>query len=169
MSNLKKTAFVLFSLSFTAAASAQDNGNASEIAAINERVAVMSAKLAELEMRAKIAAKQAEIEKSGSKPVVDDSGFTPSIKEIGGIDGKIWAVLNTLDGVQTVRVGDVVDKWVVSDIQMDSVTVTRKNKTVRLSFAPTATGTNLATVPSPGSIPGGMAAPAPSPVPFSAQ
>lgn len=107
---------------------------AAEIAAINERLAVMTARLAELEMQAKIAAKKSEISKVNSSSSVDDS-FIPSVHEISGIDGRIWAVLNVQSGnTQTVRVGDKVGAWRVTDIRADSVTVRKGGETLRLSF-----------------------------------
>lgn len=114
------------------------NSVAAEIASINERIAVMSARFAELEMQAKIAAKRAEIGKSmetGRSLSFMDETFIPSVREISGIDGKIWAVLNVQNGnTQTVRVGDRVGVWRVVDIRPDSVTVRYGKESVRLSF-----------------------------------
>lgn len=111
---------------------------AAEIASINERIAVMSARFAELEMQAKISAKRAEIDKSmasGKAASSVDETFIPSVREISGIDGRIWAILNVQNGnTQTVRVGDKVGGWRVAEIQSDSVTVRKGAETVRLSF-----------------------------------
>lgn len=107
---------------------------ASEIAAVNERLAVMSARLAELELQAKIAAKKSEISKVNAPSFVDES-FTPSVSEIGGIDGKIWAKLVVQGGnTQTVRVGDRAGAWRVIGIRPDSVTVQRNGETLHLPF-----------------------------------
>lgn len=101
---------------------------AAEIAEINERMAVMAARLSELEMQAKIAAKKSEISKLSSSSLVDDS-FIPSVMEISGVDGKIWAVLNVQGGnVRIVRVGDKVGAWRVTDIRPDSVVVKKGKK-----------------------------------------
>lgn len=133
---------------------------AAEIAAINERIAVMAAQLAELEMRAKIAAKQSEIKAAKSlgkehSSTLDDS-FIPSVSEISGIDGRIWAVLNMRGGnTQTVRVGDQVGGWRVAEILPDSVTVQKGSERARLAFGPGAPQPQP-----PGSFPGPVGAPA---------
>jgi type IV pilus biogenesis protein PilP len=115
----------------------QPSREAARIAEINERIAVMSAQLAELEMQSKIYAKRTEIEKSqeAGRGIAVDENFIPSVKEINGIDGRIWAVLNVAGGnTQIVHVGDRVGSWRVSQILADSVTVKRGNDTIRLSF-----------------------------------
>lgn len=137
---------------------------AAEIASINERIAVMSARFAELEMQAKISAKRAEIDKSmdsGKSSSFVDETFIPSVREISGIDGKIWAILNVQGGnIQTARVGDKVGGWRVTEIQSDSVTVRKGKENVRLSFgldtpqAPTAQMSGMPGMPGmPGALP----------------
>lgn len=122
-----------------APAMSQPSREAARIAVINERIAVMSAELAELEMQAKISTKRAEIDKvseagNSSASSLND-GFIPSVKEINGIDGRIWAVLNVAGGnTQTVRVGDRVGVWRITHILPDSVTVKRGDDTMRLAF-----------------------------------
>lgn len=110
---------------------------AAEIAAINQRIAVMAARLAELEMQAKIEAKKSEIAKGmitdTGAPRIDEN-VIPSVSEISGIDNKIWAVLNVRGGTQTVRVGDVAAGWRVINIKEDSVTVQKMGKKLLLSF-----------------------------------
>lgn len=120
----------------SAAAADKPNPEAEKIAKINERIAVMSAQLAELEMRAKLTAKQVEIEKSReSSQGLIDTNFIPTVREIGGVDGHIWAVLNVAGGnTQTVRIGDVINSWRVTQISRDAVTVQRGNDEMRLSF-----------------------------------
>ena len=117
--------------------SAKVSQEAAEIAAINQRIAVMAARLAELEMQAKIKAKESEIAKgmstdSGMSKI--DDNVIPSVSEISGIDNKIWAVLNVRGGTQTVRVGDVAAGWRVTKIRSDSVTVEKLGKKLILSF-----------------------------------
>lgn len=133
---------------------------AEQIAQTNERVAVLSAKLSELETQAKIIAKQNEINKSNQTTVptnIDDS-FVPSIYEIGGADKKLSAILNMEGGnTQTVRVGDKVGHWKVRDIQVDFVDLERGKDVVRLTFGaytpainsgiPTASYNNLPPAP----------------------
>ncbi len=78
--------------------------SASEIALINERMSVMQATLAELELQVKMATKRDELRKLNSGPIVADDGFTPSVVEIGGMDGKLTANLMMQGGnVQAVR------------------------------------------------------------------
>ena len=117
--------------------SAKVSQEAAEIAAINQRVAVMAARLAELEMQAKIKAKESEIAKGTSTdsdmPRIVDN-VIPSVSEISGIDNKIWAVLNVRGGTQTVRVGDVAAGWRVTKIMADSVAVEKMGKKLLLSF-----------------------------------
>lgn len=114
---------------------------ATEIADINERIAVMSARLAELEIKAKIAAKESEINQSqaGFETINQlNESVVPSVAEISGIDGKIWAVLNVPGGTQTVRVGDTAFGWSVAAIKPDSVAVRKNGRTVHLSFGKAA-------------------------------
>lgn len=124
---------------------------AARIVEINERIAVMSAQLAELEMQAKIASKRSEINKvSEVGPVFGmEENFIPSVKEINGIDGRIWAVLYVQGGnTQTVRVGDRVGSWRVTEILSDSVKVKRGSDAIRLSFGFNTQQPQAAGVPS---------------------
>lgn len=109
---------------------------AAAIAEINEKMSVMQAQLAELELEAKIAAKRAEIShsKNGGASQIDD-GFTPTVLEIGGADGKLIASLMMPgSNVQTVRVGDTVGGWTVKRISVDALTLARGKDVKRLSF-----------------------------------
>ncbi len=129
---------------------------AAEIAAINERVAVMAARLAELEMQAKIAETTSKINQTTAGDTALDNlnqihdNFIPSVLEISGIDGKIWAILNVTGGTQVVHVGDVASGWKVTSIRSDSVTVNKKGKVVNLSFGKSAVQTTQQ------NFPGGM-------------
>lgn len=135
---------------------------AAEIAVINERIAVMAAQLAELEMQAKIATKQSEIKAARnigkSESSMMDDFFIPSVSEISGIDGKIWAVLNMKGGnTQTVRVGDRVGGWRVVEILADSVTVQKGSERTRLAFGLNTPQPQPATAPGiPGSASVGL-------------
>lgn len=134
----------------------QPSREAARIAEINERIAVMSAQLAELEMQAKISSKRTEIEKAqeASRGIAVDENFIPSVKEINGIDGRIWAVLNVAGGnTQTVRVGDRVGAWHVTQILADSVTVKRGNDTMHLSFGFSTPQPQAAVMPGQGGLP----------------
>jgi hypothetical protein len=123
---------------------------ATEIAEINERLAVMAARLSELELQAKIATKQSEIKKI---TVPQDEGFLPSVLEISGIEGKVSAIVTTQEGgTQVVRVGDTVGTWRVTEIRVDSVSVRRGNSSARLGFAHTQRPTQPSANPLPNSV-----------------
>lgn len=117
---------------------------ANEIAAINRRIAVMQAQLAELEVRAKIAAVRASVERTGQQRVPPSKLETsisamqdtvvPSVREISGVDHRIWAVLNVRGGTQIVRVGDTAAGWRVSAITPEAVTVGKGGRELQLSF-----------------------------------
>lgn len=139
--------------------SAKISQEAAEISAINQRIAVMAARLAELEMQAKIKAKESELAKGMSAdsgvPRIEDN-VIPSVSEISGIDNKIWAVVNVRGGTQTVRVGDVAAGWRVTNIKSDSVTVEKMGRKLILSF-----GNNLVQMPANNDAPGAIATPHP--------
>ncbi len=110
---------------------------ATEIADINERIAVLSARLAELEVESKIAQKRAEIDKTkniDSGPNGSDN-FIPTVAHIDGVDGKLKASLYMQGGaLQSVRVGDTVGSWKIKDIKMDAVTLQKGKEVKRLGF-----------------------------------
>jgi len=134
--------------------------SASEIALINERMSVMQASLAELELQVKMATKRDELRKLNSGPIVADDGFTPSVVEIGGMDGKLTANLLMQGGnVQAVRVGDHVGGWQIKEITIDSLTMVKGRENKRLAFGTSVGQPQMATPPIPG-------APMQAPVPF---
>lgn len=140
---------------------------ASAIANINERMSVKEAELAELELDAKIVNKRAEIDNLRRGPSAPtDDGFTPTVLEIGGADGKLTASLVMHGGnVQTVRVGDMVGGWEVRKITVDALTLARGKETKRLAF-----GASPAPVAAPAGMPapsamGNFVAPAPGRMP----
>lgn len=122
---------------------------AQEIARINERIAILSAQLAEIELQSRIATKQAEITKlttpqpreaMPTSPVitaedlVDDNA--PTIREISGVDGQLYATLVMGDGsVQSVRAGDQVGDWKIDQVLISGVQVKQGGKKRNLSFA----------------------------------
>ncbi len=134
--------------------------SASEIALINERMSVMQASLAELELQVKMATKRDELRKLNSGPIVADDGFTPSVVEIGGMDGKLTANLMMQGGnVLAVRVGDRIGGWQIKDITIDSLTMVKGKESKRLAFGTAVAQPQMATPPIPG-------APMQAPVPF---
>lgn len=113
--------------------SAKTSAAANEIADINERVAVLSARLAELEMQAKIAGKLTEINKADGSSAGDT--YIPTVMSISGIDGNFRASIYVRGGnTQSVRVGDRVGAWKIKNIQVDSVTVQKGREVLRLGF-----------------------------------
>jgi TolA-binding protein len=107
---------------------------AEEIANINERIGVLSARLQELEVQAKIASKQEEINKARFSGM--DTTSLPTVTGISGVDGVLKATLMEQNGrTQSAKIGDMVGAWKITDIQMDSVTVKQGKKSVKLSFS----------------------------------
>jgi type IV pilus biogenesis protein PilP len=110
---------------------------ASEIAKINESIAVLMAKKQELQLRAEVAAKQSEVDRmSGSGGIYDssDKNVLPVIQGIEGANGKLFATLAFGSGTQqTVKTGDQVHGgWIVQSIDVNSVTIARNGHPVRL-------------------------------------
>jgi len=141
---------------FSASAKGQPISPASEISSINERIAVMSARLAELEMQARINTKINEVQRleaaSGAGALSSASVSLPTILEIGGIDGRLWVRVQMRGGTsQVLRAGDRTGGWTVQAITVDSVTVRRGRDTQRLSFGefadPPAANQQLLPVP----------------------
>jgi len=111
------------------------SSSAKEIADINERLAVLNARFAELEMQSKIATKKSEINKANNPNDIGHDGFAPSVAFIDGVDGSLKAVLYVEGGnTQSVSIGDKVGGWKVKSIKMDSVTVQKGKELKRLGF-----------------------------------
>lgn len=134
---------------------------ANQIAEINERMSVMQAQLAKLELQAKIAAKNDEIRRFGRLPETGDESLSPTVTEISGIDGRLTANLLVASGnIQTVRVGDQVGGWTVRSISIDSLTIARGKETKRLSF-----GSYVQNFQAPAGTSGAMSLPGAMPLP----
>lgn len=110
-------------------------GTAEQIKSINEDVAVLSARLAEIEVRAKIAGKQQEIDRIGGQSAESAPKDLPVVRSIEGADGKLRATLATGGGsTQNVIKGDKVGEWTVNKIDANSVVLARGKQLVRLGF-----------------------------------
>ena len=115
---------------------------AEEITAITERVHILNAQKAEMDLRAQIAARQQELDRYNGlgrfEPNEDQT--IPMVKTIEGSDGKMLATIAYVSGnEETIRVGDVIKgKWKVTHIDIRSVHLQRgKDKTrLYLSRAP---------------------------------
>lgn len=118
---------------------------AEEIAAINERLGVLTARLAELEMQAKISSKLEEINRGKNSSF--DTNDLPIVTGISGVDSVLKATLMLSNGrTQSARIGDMVGSWKITDIQMDSVTVKQGKQTVKLAFGSGQTSLTPSTV-----------------------
>ena len=141
----------LFSLSVYA----QNNDVARQVLETNEKIALLSAQLKQLELESNIAAKQREIMEIGIEavtsyqsmggqsapmPQTEEMPMPPSIVSIEGIDGKLSATLIFGDrSVQIAKQGEVIkDGWNVAQITPTGVTLSRKGERVKLGFGATA-------------------------------
>lgn len=112
---------------------------AEEIARANEQIALLSAKLKELEIRTQIATKQAEIDRitsvTGAAPAGQPSEL-PVVRGIEGVDGRLAATLAFTGRIQqTVVTGEKIrGGWTVAQIDVNAVTLTRGNEKLRLGF-----------------------------------
>lgn len=102
---------------------------AAEIQKINEQMTLLQAKLNELELRAKIAAKQKEI--NGTAPEArEQSSFDrkngiPSVVSVAGLRGNLEALLVFPGGVtQRVKAGDVIHDRRVAKVAINEVVLT---------------------------------------------
>lgn len=115
---------------------------AAEIQKINEQMTVLQARLNELDLRAKIAAKQKEINgsaatDSGAQSSFDRKNGIPSVISVAGLRGNLEAVLVFPGGVtQRVKAGDVIDDRRVAKVAINEVVLTDlKGRNVqRLAF-----------------------------------
>jgi type IV pilus biogenesis protein PilP len=136
---------------------------AKDIMAINERVALLSAELAELEIKAQIAAKNAEIEKLDSDFTSSPTSFTsmgqnsvpvlpldpvnlgaasmvdpgiPTVTSVQGVDDQMKATLSLGQGqTQSVQVGDRVGGFEITEITVHRVTARSGKRSVILPFS----------------------------------
>lgn len=129
---------------------------AEQIRQTNENVAVLSARLAEMEVRAKIAAKQQEIDRLGGQTTASSLDQPlPVVRSIEGANGRMQAVLATGGGAtQTVVKGDQIGDWTIDKIDVNSVFLAKGKQIVRLGF-----GTEPPVSPTSPSSQGGIAPP----------
>lgn len=114
---------------------------AAEIQKINEQMTLLQAKLNELDLRAKIAAKQKEISisggESGSQSSFDRKNGVPSVVSVAGLKGNLEALLVFPGGVtQRVKSGDVIDDRRVAKVAINEVVLTdlKGHNIQRLAF-----------------------------------
>ncbi|MCZ2112716.1 MAG: type IV pilus biogenesis protein PilP [Anaerolineae bacterium] len=136
-----------------ATATSGNSTAADEIARINEDIAVLSARLKHLDLRAQIVTKQAEIDRAaatGGSANIDSTA--PVVRGIEGVDGKLKATLAFTGGVQqTVSKGEVTrGGWTVSDISINSVSLSRGKERIKLGFGNEPPASTAAGQPMPG-------------------
>jgi len=119
-----------------AAGASNDRSIAEELLAINERIALLSARLKEVELQASIAAKQRDL---ASGAAGAEGGYGSALPVVRGIDGlgrHLKATLAWASGVvQTVGEGESLPGgWRVAHIDVDVVELARGAERVRLGF-----------------------------------
>lgn len=110
---------------------------AEQLQKINESIALLTAQKQELELRAQVTGKQAEIARANNSDAssIDRAG-QPVVRAIEGADGKLKATLAFGSGVQqTVKAGEkIYGGWVVTNIAVDAVSISRGSEKVRLGY-----------------------------------
>ena len=134
MFSARPIAIALVAAALSAPASAGKNV-AEELSRINEQIALLSARLKELEVRAQIAAKQAEIERLGGG-AVERTSEVPVVRAIEGVPGQLKATLAFGGAIQqTVAKGETTrGGWTVAEIGVNAVSLTRGKERIRLGF-----------------------------------
>lgn len=124
-----------------------NSANAEEIRRINEEMTVMTARLAQLDLQAKIAARKKEISgmaavSESSRSPLSASASIPSVVSVSGLKGQLEAVLVFPQGLsQRVKKGDVIGDRKVALVAINEVVLTDmsgKNRQ-RLAFGTSAT------------------------------
>lgn len=116
---------------------------AAQIQRINESMTLMQAQLNELELRAKIAAKQKEIRDAGGDSPLssfDSKSGTPTVVAVAGLKGHLEATLVFPGGAtQRVKQGDVIEERRVARVALNEVVLTdlRGKNSQRLAFGNT--------------------------------
>jgi type IV pilus biogenesis protein PilP len=132
-------------IAVTLPSSPMSAATAAEIQKINENMTVLQAQYNQLELKAKIAAKQREIGAQAGGDALSSFGSkngNPSVVSVAGLKGILEAVLVFPGGVtQRVKTGDVIDDRRVAKVAINEVVLTDlKGKTVqRLAFGTSAT------------------------------
>jgi len=118
-------------------------GAAEEIARLNEETTVLTARVAQMEARSKLLAKEMEIARfsatssalgspsgvsyaSGSSSGSTGSSAMPMVTAIEGVDGNLTAMLSTGGAASRVSRGSQLGGWIVLAIEPGVVTVSRK-------------------------------------------
>lgn len=130
--NKRTIAAALIGIGLSSAALAEST--AERVRQINEEIAVLSARLQKLELEAKIATKESEVQRMGAGSNASNEE-TPVVRAIDGMDGKLVATLAMRGGViQTVREGEKFGAWTTKTITVNAVTLARGKETIRVPF-----------------------------------
>lgn len=153
----RKSLMVAVSVAISSMATgAMASGAAEEIARINEQIAIQSAILQDLEVKAKIAGKQQEIDRLRNAPG-GSSSDTPVVRSIEGSSGRLFATLAMGGGVsQTVGKGDKFGEWTVVKIDVNAVFLNRRKNTIRIGFGSEPPVSSHATSGQGGGTPAGF-------------
>jgi type IV pilus biogenesis protein PilP len=146
-------------------------GVAAEIQRINENMTLLQARLNELELRARIAARQKELGVAPAEPVqssFDTRQGNPSVLAVAGLRGQLEATLVFPGGVvQRVRAGDVIDDRRVGKVQLNEVVLTdlqgRNRQRLAFGSTPLTRERSLLAAPPTPPAPGLAGLPAPLP------
>lgn len=133
----------------------KDRSLAAELVAINERIALLSARLKELELGSQIAEKARAASAFDGEAAPGYSGSLPVVRGIDGMGRRLRATLAWGGGiVSSVAEGDALPGgWRVKRIDLDTVELTRGTEHARLAFgteppaAPNASASQRATAP----------------------
>ena len=132
---------------------------AAEIQGINENMTVLQARLNEMELKAKIAAKQKELNGMQGNSTFSALGSSlgdPSVIYVQGLKGQVEALLAFPGGVvQRVKPGDIVGDRKVARISLNEVALTDLNgkNERRLAFGTSAVARDTG-APGPSGFPG---------------
>lgn len=134
--------------------------SAAEIQRITEEMTVLNARLSQLELKTKIAAKQKELSTldtgSYSSPLGSAAG-SPSVVSVAGLKGQLEAVL-VFPGnqVQRVKTGDVIGDRRVAAVALNEVVLTDlKGKNIqRLAFGSSAVTKESSAMAGTNTLPG---------------
>jgi type IV pilus biogenesis protein PilP len=143
----------------TLSSSPMSAATAVEIQKINENMTVLQAQLNQLELKAKIAAKQREISAQaggGALSSFASKSGNPSVVSVSGLKGSLEAVLVFPGGMtQRVKTGDVIDDRRVSKVAINEVVLTDLNgkNFQRLGFGTSATTREATSPPQAGPVP----------------
>lgn len=145
------------------------SATAAEIQAISEHNTILAARLGQLELKAKIAAKQKELSTldGGSYSPLGSSAGMPSVVSVAGLKGNLEAVLAFPGNVlQRVKAGDVIGDRKIASISLNEVVLAdlKGKGQQRLAFGTTAVMRDVSQASSsnPG-IPMGQFPPLPAP------